>query len=329
MKKPIGSISIYKLIFKRVLIAVPLLIGITLLSFIVMQLAPGEPGAMFLDPSMSAEDILQIRRNLGLDKPLIVQYGYWLISIFKGNFGYSFSTGKPVLSAIAERLPATLILSLSSLVLILILTFPLGLISGYKKGSRFDNLVTIFTFIGLSLPTFWLGLQLILIFSLKLNLFPSSGFMDPLLNDSSFWQQGLSVMRHLFLPLLTILIGGLAGLTRYYRFGIIKILAEDYIKAASARGISIRRILFKHAFKNAALPIVTILGLSLPSLISGAFVIEYIFSWPGLGQLGIAAVFSRDYPVLMGTLFFSSLLIIIGNLGADIAYRFIDPRIKK
>jgi peptide/nickel transport system permease protein len=316
-------------LLRRILTAIPLLIGITLLSFFIMHLAPGDPGTMFLDPQMSSNDIAQIRQNLGLDRPVIIQYFFWLKNVFQGNFGYSYSTGKPVLTAIAERLPATLILSCSSLILILIITLPLGLISGAKKDSKFDNLVTIITFLGLSIPTFWLGLQLILIFSLQFNLFPSSGYFDPLLYDASIWAISLNILYHLFLPLITILIGGIAGLTRYYRFGIISVLREDYIRAATSRGISKNTILFKHAFKNAALPIITILGLSLPGLISGAFVIEYIFSWPGMGQLGIAAVFSRDYPIIMGTLFFSSVLIILGNLGADIAYQFVDPRIKK
>jgi peptide/nickel transport system permease protein len=317
-----------KYILKRLLFAVPLIVGITFLSFILMQMAPGEPSAMFLDPNMSVEDVAQIKSNLGLDKPVVLQYFYWLKNIAHGNFGFSYVSGRPVLEAILERLPATLLLSCSSLVLILVITFPLGLVSGARKGSFFDNFVTFFSFLGFSTPRFWLGLVFILVFSLQINLFPTSGFMNPLISSANHFSKVLSILYHLCLPLATVLVGGLASLTRYYRFGVIKILKEEYIKAAEARGISEKRILYKHAAKNAALPIITILGLSLPGLISGSFVVEYIFSWPGMGQLGISAVFARDYPVLMGTLFFSSVLMVFGNLLADVAYCLVDPRIK-
>lgn len=282
---------------------------------------------MMVDPQVSGADMAQIRENLGLDQPVLVRYFYWLKEIALGNFGYSFSTGQPVLKMIGDRLGPTLILSAASLGLILVITFPLGLISGYKKGSRFDVWVTFLSFIGMSIPTFWLGLVLILSLSLGLGIFPTSGYMDPWLGDANIFVRAGNIALHMVLPLLTIVIGGIAGLTRYHRFGIISILGQDYIQAARARGISERVILFKHAFKNAALPIITILGLQLPGLISGSFVIEYIFAWPGLGQLGVAAVFQRDYPVLMGTLFFSSVLLVLGNLVADLVYRVVDPRI--
>ncbi len=313
-------------IVKRLLISIPLLLGITFISFGIMKLAPGDPATMFLDPHMSLADMAQVRHNLGLDRPVHVQYFFWLKSILSGDMGYSTLSGKPVFLAIVERLPATLLLSVTSLILILVITFPLGLISGAKKGGRFDHWVTILSFIGLSLPTFWVGLVLILTFSLKLGLFPTAGFADPGLSG---WQQLLSILHHMALPLITIMVGGIAGLTRYHRFGIISILSQDYIKAARARGISNRLILYKHAFKNAALPIITILGLELPGLISGSFIIEYIFSWPGMGQLGIASVFARDYPILMGTILFSAILIILGSLIADVAYAVVDPRIRR
>lgn len=316
-------------LLRQFLARLPLLIGITFVSFVLMQWAPGDPSTMLMDPQIRPEDMASIKANLGLDKPIIVQYFIWLKELLTGNLGYSYSTGQPVLSMILERLPATLILSVASLVLIVLITFPLGLISGYRKGSWFDHVVTVLSFLGLSIPSFWLGLVFILFFALDLGWFPTSGYMNPQLVGAPLWERLGSILHHLFLPLLTILVGGIAGLTRYHRFGIIKILDEDYIRAARARGLSERRILFKHAFKNAALPIVTILGLQLPGLIGGSFVIEYIFAWPGMGQLGVAAVFSRDYPVLMGTLFFSAILIILGNLLADAAYAAIDPRIRR
>ncbi|MBT5855568.1 ABC transporter permease [bacterium] len=314
-------------LIKRLLSAIPLLIGITFISFSLMKLAPGDATSMYRDPSISQADIAQIRSNLGLDQPLVVQYAKWLNNTIHGNLGYSFVTGEPTSKAIGDRIGATLLLSCASFGIILVITFFLGLWSGYKKGSRFDDWVTIITFVGMSIPTFWLGLILILVFSLTLNVFPTSGYSNPFLSEASSLVRLGDIFHHMTLPLLTIVIGGVAGLTRYHRFGIISILNQDYIRAARARGISESIILFKHAFKNACLPIITILGLSLPGLISGSFVVEYIFAWPGLGQLGVQAVFARDYPIIMGTLLMSSVLIISGNLLADIAYAKIDPRI--
>ena len=259
--------------FKRILTAIPLLFGICFLSFMMMHLAPGDPTLMFMDPSVSASDLDQVRKNLGLDQPLMVQFFLWLKQFFQGNLGYSYVTGKPVVQAIFERLPATLLLSISSLVLILLITFPLGILCGYKKDTWIDDSITIFSFLGLSIPAFWLGLMFILLFSLQLDFFPTSGFMDPLLYEASLIQKVGNILYHMFLPLLTILVGGIAGLIRYNRFGMIKILAQDYITSARARGLSEKRILFKHALKNALLPIITILGLDLPSLVSGSFII--------------------------------------------------------
>jgi peptide/nickel transport system permease protein len=313
---------------RRILGFIPLLFGITLLSFFIMHLAPGDPTMMFVDPSVQIQDMAQVKQNLGLDKPLYVQYFFWLKEVLKGNLGFSYISGRPVLGLILERLPATLLLSVSSLFFILLFTFPLGLLSGYKKDSFFDRAVTFLSFLGMSLPAFWLGLMLILLFSLRWSLFPTFGFMDPMLDAASLWTRALSIMRHMFLPLLTILIGGLAGLIRFNRFSIIEILSQDYIQAGRARGLSEKRLLFKHAFKNAALPIVTILGAGLSGLIGGSFVIEFIFSWPGMGQLGVEAVFARDYPVLMGSILFSSLLIVLGNFLADVSYSKIDPRVR-
>ncbi len=314
---------------KRLIYSIPLIFGICFLSFVIMQLAPGDPTLMYMDPTVSNQDLQQVRENLGLDKPLLVQFFYWFKQLLQGNLGYSYVNGQPVLSAILERLPATLLLSISSLILILLITFPLGLICGYKKDTWIDDSITIFSFLGLSIPTFWLGLMLILIFSIQLDMFPTSGFLSPMLYDASLFKKSLNIMYHMILPLVTIIIGGIAGLIRYNRFSMIKILAQDFITAARARGISEKRLLFKHALKNALLPIITILGLDLPSLISGSFIIEYIFSWPGMGQLGVQAVFQRDYPILMATILFSSILIIIGNLCADLMYSYADPRISK
>jgi len=316
------------MVLKRLLGAIPLLVGITFLSFLIMRLAPGDYTSMMMDPRMTQADMAALRENLGLNQPIWMQYIKWLKAVLQGNLGYSYVTGKPVLGLILERLGPTLLMSVVSLVLILVITFPLGLLTGAKRYSAFDGWVTVLSFIGQSLPTFWLGMILILAFSVKLDWFPTSGYLDPMAEVMGGFASIKNIALHMVLPMLTIVIGSIAGFTRYFRFGIIRILNEDYIKSAKARGLSDKRILFKHAFKNAALPIVTLLGLELPGLISGSFVIEYIFAWPGMGQLGIQSAFSRDYPVLMGLLLMTSVLILAGNLLADLGYRWIDPRIK-
>ncbi len=315
-------------IIKRILVSIPILLGITLLSFTLMRLAPGNPMDMFVRPDVHQEDLEQLKKNLGLDKPVLVQYGIWLKNLAQGNFGYSYITGKPVLEEITERLPATLLLSVSALLLTLILTIPLGILSGIFQNSTLDKGIAGLSLLGMSLPTFWVGLMLILFLAVKLNLFPTSGYIDPILIDESPLRQITSIAYHMALPLLTIMIGSLAGLTRYLRSNMISVLKEPYIIAARARSIRPFKLYSIHALKNAALPVVTILGLSLPDLIGGAFVIEYIFSWPGMGQLGVSAVFARDYPVIMGILVFSSVLILAGNLLSDLLYTWIDPRIQ-
>jgi peptide/nickel transport system permease protein len=313
---------------KSILSFITMLLLITMVSFGIMRLAPGDPTQQFLSPKMGAEDMVQIRKNYGLDDPLPVQYIKWLKNVMQGNLGYSYSTGKPVFTAIVERLPATLILSITSLICILLIACPLGLYSGANPNKPLDYIVTLLSLITMAMPAFWIGLMLILLFSLKFDLFPTSGYLDPLMSGEPMWRQWLDIAHHLVLPLATTVIGGVAGLIRFNRFNVITIIAQDYIKAARARGVGAGRILLKHAFKNASLPIVTILGLSLPDLIGGSLVIEYIFSWPGMGQLGIAAVFQRDYPILMGTVLITSILILMGNRLADMAYRWVDPRIQ-
>ena len=214
------------------------------------------------------------------------------------------------------------------MVCILTLAIPLGIISGYLKNRKVDHSITIFAFLGMSIPSFWLGLMLILIMSSILQLLPSSGIINQLLIDAALFTRITDISIHLILPVLTITIGGLAGLTRYIRFDTISVLNQDFITALKARGLSNKRILFKHTLKNTLLPLITLLGLELPGLFTGSYIIEYIFSWPGMGQLGLNAVFSRDYPLIMGILLFTGGLIIIGNLIADFTYSLIDPRIQ-
>ena len=317
------------MIKRRLLISIPTLFGICLISFLLMRLSPGDPTLIYQDPHVSLDDLAQIRSNLGLNEPILVQFYSWMKHTLSGDFGFSFVTGEPVLSLILSRLYPTLLLSISGFVLIFVITFFLGLYSGYRAYSLADQLIMIISFIGLSMPSFWIGLLLILGLSEHLNWFPSSGFIDPSLVHSSWLTQSFNILQHMALPLLTITLGGIAGLTRYTRYGIIDVMHKPFILAARARQISEKRILFFHAAKNALLPLITILGLQLPGLISGSFIIEFIFAWPGLGQLGVQSIFSRDYPVLMATLLFSGILIIIGNIVSDWLYTIVDPRIRR
>lgn len=316
-----------KVLLKRIIMMFPLLVGITLISYCLMLMAPGDPTAMMIDPKINATDLARIKSNLGLDQPVAVQYSIWLKQLLKGDLGYSYINGRPVLALIMERLPATLLLMCSSLFLTLFLTIPLGIISAKNNKKTIDKSITLFTFFGMSIPTFWLALVLIIFFSLNLRLFPTSGMISPFMEDSGFFAKFINVSWHMFLPLLTMTIGSLAGLTKYMKTGMLSVLSSDYIKAAEASGFSDKFITYKYALKNAVLPIITILGLSLPGMVGGSFIIEYIFAWPGMGRLGVDSIFMRDFPVIMGIILMSSILIIVGNLISDILYVLVDPRV--
>lgn len=297
-----------KFFFKRLLQLIPLLIGISLISFFVMHLAPGDPTALFIDPNVDPQELARVRANWGLDQPIPVQYIKWLWNAIRLDFGRSYMTGQPVIGEIAERLPNTLLLMISSYILTLLICIPVGVYSAVKKGGWFDNTFTVLSFAGMSIPTFWVGLMLMLLFAVQLDWLPATG--------------------NLVLPLITMTIGSLAGLTRYQRAAMLEVLNQDFIRTARAKGLPERIVIFKHALRNALIPIVTIMGLSLPDLFGGAFIIETIFAWPGMGRLGVQAIFSRNYPLIMGIVMFSALLIVLGNLFADIGYALVDPRIR-
>jgi peptide/nickel transport system permease protein len=297
-----------KFFFRRLIQLIPLLIGISLISFFVMHLAPGDPTALFIDPNVDPQELARVRANWGLDQPIPVQYIKWLWNAIRLDFGRSYMTGQPVIGEIAERLPNTLILMISSYILTLLICIPVGVYSAVKKGGWFDNTFTVLSFAGMSIPTFWVGLMLMLLFAVQLDWLPATG--------------------NLILPLITMTIGSLAGLTRYQRAAMLEVLNQDFIRTARAKGLPERVVIFKHALRNALIPIVTIMGLSLPDLFGGAFIIETIFAWPGMGRLGVQAIFSRNYPLIMGIVMFSALLIVLGNLLADIGYALVDPRIR-
>ena len=295
-------------IFKRLLQLIPLLIGITLITFFVMHLAPGDPTALFADPNIKPEEVARIRANWGLDKPVAEQYFIWLKNAARLDFGYSYVSQKPVTEEIMERLPNTLALMSISFLLILLISIPAGVISAVRKGSVFDNAFTVLSFIFMSIPTFWLALVFMLLFSLRLGWVPAFG--------------------NLALPVAVMVISGLAGMTRFQRASMLEVLGQEYIKVARAKGIPESSVIWKHAFRNSLIPVITLLGLSLPDLFGGAFIVETIFAWPGMGRLGVSAVFTRNYPVIMGITVFTAVLIVLGNLLADIGYALADPRIR-
>ncbi len=311
-----------KHIFKRVLEAIPMLLFISFISYILMNLAPGDPAQGFRTPQMSEEQVAIIRASLGLDKPVFIRYFYWLKSTLSGNLGYSLITHQPVAKEILSRLPATLGLMGASMVLSILISIPLGMYTALNKNKFVDNFVSTLSYIGISIPSFWFSMILITIFALKLRLLPSVGMRT--IGVNSF----LDVLKHGILPTVVLSFPNIAVLTRYVRSATIGELQEDYIVTAMAKGLSKRGILFKHVMKNSLIPIITILGMSLPSLVSGAFITETVFGWPGMGRLGISSIFSMDYPVIMAITMMTSIMVILGNLIADLLYIVVDPRIK-
>jgi peptide/nickel transport system permease protein len=316
-----GEIMI-KLIIKRIIQAIPMLLFVSIVSFMLIQLAPGDPVEAFVTPKMSPADIERIRHNMGLDKPIIIQYFMWIKNIFKGDFGYSYINHRPVLDQIMERLPATVGLGGASLMVALIVSIPLGLIAGVNKNKFIDNVLNIISYIGISIPSFWFAMMLIYIFSLKLNLLPSMGMHT--IGVNSFGD----IIKHGIMPCIVLSFGNISEIMRYIRSNTISQLGEEYVTIQYAFGSNKTKILFNHILKNVLLPVITILGMSLPQLVAGAFITETVFGWPGMGRLGINAIFSFDYPIIMAITMISSLLLIVGNLIADILYGFVDPRIR-
>ncbi len=310
---------------------VPLLIGITIITFGVIHLAPGSPIDLQTDlnPKATAEARARLRSFYGLDKPLHIQYFNWLKQLIRLDFGNSFSSdNRPVLDKIKERIPVTLLISFLSMAIILIVAIPLGVISATYQGSFFDKATTVFVFVGFATPAFWLALLLMILFGVHLGWLPISGLKSLNYGQLSFWGMLGDRISHLLLPVFVSAFGGLAGLSRYMRSNMLEVIRQDYITTARAKGLSEFTVIFKHALRNALLPVITILGLSVPGLIGGSVIFETIFAIPGMGQLFYLSVMSRDYPVIMGILVIGAVLTLLGNFLADIAYGLADPRIR-
>jgi peptide/nickel transport system permease protein len=316
---------------RRFLMMIPLLIGITLISFVVIHLAPGEPTDMQtqLNPEVSTELRNRLRDQYGLDKPLVVQYGEWLGRFVRLDFGNSFSQDRrPVLDKIVERLPITISINLLSIVAILSIAIPIGVYSATHRGSLFDRLTTILVFIGFAAPSFWLALLLMDFFGVRLGILPIAGLKSLDYDSLSLFGKILDLGRHLILPVFISTFGGLAGFSRYMRSNMLEVIRQDYILTARAKGLSEQTVIYRHALRNALLPVITILGLSVPGLIGGSVIFETIFAIPGMGKLFYDGVMMRDYPLIMGILVMGAILTLVGNLLADLCYAFADPRIR-
>ena len=294
-----------------------------------IHLAPGDPTELIggEDPT-HLQSLEQIRKLYGLDQPLPVQYWNWLKRVLLLDFGRSFQPdGRPVLDKISERLPVTLLLNLTEMLIILLIAIPIGVRSATHQYSTFDKVTTLFVFVGFATPDFWLAVLLQILLGTQFG-WPISGLRHPMWEYLPFWRQQWDFASHLILPITVATFGGLAGFSRYMRQSMLEVIRQDYIQSARAKGLDERTVIGKHALRNALLPIVTILGLSLPGLIGGSVIVETIFAIPGMGQLMVQSVFARDYPVIMGNLVIVSTLTLVANLVADLTYSAVDPRIR-
>ena len=305
--------------------------GITLVSFFVIHLAPGTPTDMqtTLNPLAGEAARARLEALYGIDRPLYVQYFDWLSRIVQLDFGNSMSSdARPVIEKIAERLPLTIGINVISLLLTLLIAVPIGVISAWKQGSLFDKGMTVLVFLGFAMPGFWLALLLMLYTGLEHQWLPISGLMSLDYESLSFWGKLMDLGRQGGLPITVITVGSVAGMSRFMRSSMLEVLRQDFILTAKAKGLPARVVIFRHALRNALLPVITLLGLSVPGLIGGSVIIETIFALPGLGQLFYAAVMARDYPLIMGNLVLGAVLTLAGNMLADIGYGLADPRIR-
>jgi peptide/nickel transport system permease protein len=302
---------------------IPILFGISVLSFAIMYAAPGKPAIMNLDPEIPPEVREAQIERLGLNDPIPVQYVRWLGNVVQGDFGTSYSRKIPVTDMILDRLPNTLLLMASSLFIAAIIAIPFGVISATRQYSLTDYGVTMGSFVGLATPNFWLGIMLIMLFSVQLGWTPVGGVATIGAEFSI-----IDRLHHLILPAFVLATADMAGLTRYTRSSMLEVVNQDYIRTARAKGFRERRVIYKHGLRNGLIPVITMFGLMLPTMIGGSAIVESVFNWPGIGKMFIDATFQRDYPVIMAITMFGALLTVIGNLIADILYAVLDPRIE-
>ena len=299
-------------LLRRLWQSVLVLFGVSVVVFLILHLT-GDPAALLLPPDATAEDIARFRKSMGFDDPVAVQYVRFLKGALRGDFGESLRHGEPAMGLVVERMPATFELAGAALLLALCLAIPAGIISAVKRNTLVDYVSTVVALLGQAMPTFWLGIMLILVFSVRLSWLPSSGRGD---------------LQHLILPAITLGLFTTARITRLTRSGMLEVLGQDYIRTARAKGVSEPPVVWKHALKNASIPIVTIVGIELGTLLGGSVITETIFAWPGVGRLSVQAIFNRDYPVVQAAVFLLASTFVIVNLLVDVVYTYLDPRIR-
>jgi peptide/nickel transport system permease protein len=303
-----------KYIVRRVLLIVPVLLGVSVIVFGIMHLTPGDPAILMLGEAAPERELAALRARLGLDEPIYVQYGIWLGRIVQLDFGRSIRSGRPVTAEIQARLPATIELAVLATLLAIVIGVPLGVLSATRPNSVLDHTATIAAFGGLAMPVFWQGLMMILIFSVWLGWFPSSG--------------RLGGWAYYVLPTLTLGTSAIAAITRMTRSTMLETLSQDYIRTAKSKGLVDRRIVYSHALRNALIPVVTVIGLQFGGLLSGAVLTETIFSWPGIGRLAVDAIRAKDFPVVQGVVMVFAVIYALVNLFVDVIYAYLDPRLK-
>ncbi len=311
--------SLYLL--RRLLQSILLLFIVSIVVFAIVHAAPGGP-ALLNNPELDPKTAAQFAEQMGLNDPLPVQYARWIGNVFKGNLGLSLEHAVPSMTLVRERFPATLLLSGTAIVLAIVTAVPLGVISAIKRYSAIDYAATIIAFLGFSVPGFWLGIMLIIVFSVRLGWLPSSGMVSP---DGG----GLiDRLKHLIMPTIVLASFAVGQFARYTRSAMVEVLKHDYIRTARAKGLAERVVIARHALKNALIPVVTVIGVTTPRLLGGAVVTETVFAWPGMGRLATSAAFTRDYPLVMAITMWVAVLVIVSNLLTDLCYALLDPRIK-
>ena len=317
-----------KIIFNRILNSVILLLGICILNFLLVYSTPGDPSNLYFGLANSKrENLKALRQKMGLEQPFLKQIKVWTTRLLHGDLGYSWAKHRPVVEILKEAIPATLQLTLCALLFNIIVGCIYGILAGIYSDAWLGRLLNYCSLVLYSIPTFWLALILILFFSLKLHWLPASQMNSFFITEMGFWSTLWDRLLHLILPVIVLGLTGAAATSRYVRAQMIAVLKQDYIRMAYAKGLPQKRVFFQHAFKNALLPVITLLGIYFPFLLSGVFLVEVIFAWPGMGRVAYEAIFAKDYAVILAVNLIAAVLVIFGNLFADLMYRFIDPRI--
>jgi len=316
-------------LLSRVLQGLALMLAVVVLNFVLVHAAPGDPVETIAGASggMNPELMAQLRAQYGLDKPLLVQLGVYLGKVLSGDLGYSYFFNVPVLSMIVGHVPATLLLVVSSVLLAFVVGTTLGVLSSRKPNGLLSQFITVLSLVGFAAPVFWMGIMLVILFASVIPILPVSG-MRSIDSSGGGFKDVLDVLHHLVLPTLTLSLVYLAQYSRLSRSSMLDVLGSDFIRTARAKGLADRVVMYKHALRNALLPVVTVLGLQFGNVMAGAILVETVFNWPGLGRLAFDSVLRRDYPTILGVLLFSSIVVIVMNILTDVAYRLIDPRIK-